>query len=133
MRSFTATELDRMQTTQESAMQDTCVLLARTEGATDDYGYPAVTWTTVDTVDCGFRPLNKGEFMGDAEVDMPDAKLRLSIDNATDTDNFDRVQITHRFGVALTAALTFEIIGSAERGPSGLVLNLRLVTDGSDA
>jgi hypothetical protein len=39
----------------------------------------------------------------------------------------DRIKITHRFGVAITN-LVFEVISFAERGPSGLVLNLTQVT-----
>jgi hypothetical protein len=133
MRDFTTDELSRMQTAQQNAMQDTCVILTRTAGAADAYGYPAETWSAATTTACGIDEHAQDEAMGDGEVVMVDAVIRLPIALDGTFDGSDRVQVTHRFGVALDAAVTYEIMGNPERGPSGLVLNLQKVTDGSDA
>lgn len=125
MRVFTTTELSRMQGTQDSAMMDSCKILAYS-AVVDDYGNAAETYTAGDEMDCGFDPTANREVMDDTEVVITDAALRLPID--TDVSNLDRIQITKRHGVAVTAE-TYEIIGNKERGPSGLVLKLRLVTD----
>jgi hypothetical protein len=126
MRVFTATELSRMQVTQDSAMMDSCKILAYSAVA-DDYGNAAETYTAGDEMDCGFDPTANREVMDDTQVVITDvALLRLPID--TVVSNLDRIQITKRHGVAVTAE-TYEIIGNKERGPSGLVLKLRLVTD----
>ena len=129
MRAFTSDELERMQAAQGDAMQDTCVRLAYGSSSTDDYGMPVATYTAGEAMSCGFDPTAKEEAMDGTQVVMTDAKLRLPI--GTTLDHRDRIRITHRFGVALASPPTFEIIGEPERGPSGLVLNLRLVTDGS--
>jgi head-tail adaptor len=125
MRVFTTTELSRMQGTQDSAMMDSCKILAYSAVA-DDYGNAAETYTAGDEMDCGFDPTANREVMDDTEVVITDAALRLPID--TDVSNLDRIQITKRHGVDV-ADETFEIVGNAERGPSGLVLKLRRVTD----
>lgn len=131
MRAFSSEELSRMQSTQEDAMQDTCVLLTRSEASTDEYNLPVVEWTESDPISCGlgFESPDREEGMDLAEVAMAEPKLRLPID--TDITNVDRVRMTYRFGVALDTALTFELVGNPTRGPSGLVVQLKAVTDGS--
>jgi hypothetical protein len=37
----------------------------------------------------------------------------------------DHVKITHRFGVALSTAQIYEVIGEIRRGPSGLQVDLQ--------
>lgn len=127
MRAFTATELSRMQATQQSAMQDTAQHLQRTT-TTDAYNRPVETFTPRLSYSCGFAPNPSQEGMENSQVPMADATLRipLSVESVIDTD--DRLKITHRFGVALAAPETFEIIGQPERGPSGLVYNLKRMT-----
>jgi hypothetical protein len=127
MNAFSTTELERMQGAQTGAMQDTCIILQYVAGS-GDYGY-GQSYTTGATVVCGLNHKAR-EVMQDTQVVMTDAVLRLPI--ATAVDNLDRVKITKRFGVAVTPE-TYEILGAPERGPSGLVLKLRKVTDGSDA
>lgn len=131
VRDFTSTELSRMQDAQEDAMQDMCVRMEYAQGSQDAHGKPAETWTEGDSLSCGFDPAAKEEAMEGTEVVMTDAVMRLPLD--TTLDNRDRLKVTHRFGEELDTAETFEIIGEAERGPSGLVLNLRKVTDGSES
>jgi hypothetical protein len=124
MRVFTTTELSRMQATQEGAMMDRCELLVRlVTDRNDEYGMPLAMWVAVDTV-CGLENVRSEEMLN-AEAHFFDAKLRLPID--TVISNVDRVLVTQRFGVLLNAAVEYELIGSAVRGPSGLVCDLRQV------
>lgn len=128
MNPFSTTELERLQATQDSAMQDECILLQYVAGS-GDYGYGQPTYTTGATVACGLNHKAR-EVMEDTQVVLTDAVLRLPIGTAV--DNLDRVKITKRYGVAITPE-TYEVIGQPDRGPSGIVLNLRRVSDGSDA
>lgn len=127
MRVFTSNELARMRATQESAMMDTCVRLQRSEAAADDYGRPQPVYSEAETLSCGFDPSKSKEVMDGTQVVLTDAVLRLPI--GTEISNLDRIKITHRHGEALTNAPVYAIVGEPLRGPSGLVLNLRLVAD----
>ena len=132
MRAFTTDELSRMQSTQESAMMDTCQVVRRMESGTDDYGYPIEAYEIVWTGECGFDASSNKEVMESGQVAVIDAQIRLPISIQEDFDNLDRIKITYRHGVEDESPQTFEMIGEPERGPSGLVVNLRLVTNGSD-
>ena len=129
MDAFAAAELTGMQDTAEESMMDTCVVLVWSSGSSDAFGQPVETWTAGDAIACGFNPkggreinASAGGGIAAANPILTDASVRLPID--TTLDRKDRVQITHRFGVAITAQ-TYEIIGEPRRGPSGLQLDLR--------
>lgn len=129
---FTLGELDQMQATQQAAMMDTCVLLRRSNGASNEYGYPEALWTESAPLSCGLDVgarliASGGEAMGQTQAPMSDARLRLPID--TDITQIDRVKVTHRFGVVLASPNLYSVIGVRKQGPSGLVLDLRLVTN----
>jgi hypothetical protein len=124
MRAFTTTELTRLQDTQESAMQDTCVIQAYSS-MTDDYGNPKPVYQDIYESECGLEHLDPAEVQATGEVPIIDAKLRLPLD--TELDERDRIKITHRFRAELVIPRVFEIIGPAERGPSGLTFSLRIV------
>lgn len=128
MRRFTASELERFQATQESAMMDTCRVLVFTAGTSNAYGQPAITYVAGAAIVCGWKP-NTKEMMADTQVPTWDGRLRMPI--ATAVGNKDRIRLTHRYGVALSPTQDYEIVGNPERGPSGLVLKLKSVTDGS--
>lgn len=132
MRAFTTTELDRMQGAQEDAMMDTCQIKRRMETGVDQYGYPITTYIIVYDGKCGFDASPSKEVMAGTQVSIIDAVMRLPLDTLDDFDNLDRIKATYRFGEEVDEPHTFEIVGIPERGPSGLVLNLRVVTDGSD-
>lgn len=125
MRGFTAGELGRMEDAQEAAMMDTCVRLMYSEGEEDEYGKLAVDFIEDVELDCGFDPSARPEAMDGAEVVMADAVMRLPM--GTELDHRDRLRVTERFGVLVEEPEVFEVIGVAERGPSGLVLRLRRV------
>lgn len=129
MRAFTSTELSRMQDTQESAMQDTCKVGVYSSGSTDGYGVPNPTYTYGSALQCGLEHVRPREVQASGQVAVISARLRLPIGTLIATR--DRIQVTHRYGAALASAQVFEIVGPPERGPSGLVVNLMVVTDGS--
>ena len=118
-------ELTGLQVTQEGHMMDTCVRLVYA-AATDAYGIPQPTYTPAATsLACGFNPSSR-EMMN--QVPDVEAVLRLPAD--TVLDNRDRIRITYRFGTAVTNE-DYEIAGLPRRGPSGLLVPLKKVTDGS--
>lgn len=126
MRYFTTAELSRMQGTQDSAMQDTCQIgvYSRTQ---DGYGAPVPTYTYGTAIVCGFDPKGGQEnWRRDMTPVHVDATVRLPIDTSLETT--DRIKIVTRFGVTLSDPMVFEIIQIAQRGPSGLVLDLKEVT-----
>lgn len=126
---FTTAELAGMQATQQSAMMDTCVIEAFSFGLTDEYGKQQPVYTAGVATACGFDPNRHSEVMEGAQVAIADAQLRLPL--ATVIDQRDRVKVTHRFGVALSNPDVYEVIGEVARGPSGVVVDMRNVTDGS--
>jgi hypothetical protein len=117
-----------MRSTQDSAMQDVCRVGAYT--ATDDaYNLPSVTYVYGAEITCGLELVNPAEEHASGEVPVIDARLRLPI--GTTIDERDRIRIEQRYNESLTDPQIFEIEGPVKRGPSGLVLDLRLVDDGS--
>lgn len=129
MRAFTDPELARLRATQEAAMQDRCVVQAYSSEP-DEYGNPTVTYTAGDEIACGVEQVSPREVKGTGEVPVIQAKLRLPI--GTVIDPRDRIQVMTRYGEALTTPQEFEIAGPVQQGPSGLVLNLRIVDDGTE-
>jgi len=129
MKAFDFGELDGMRDTQESAMMDICLLGQRVVLSTDDYGMPVAGFSWSSPIECGLNPTKHIEVMDGTEVILTDAVLRLPV--GTDVTHVDRVQITHRYGEALVMPWVFACIGMPRLGPSGLLLNLRLVTFGA--
>lgn len=132
MTAFSNAQLSRMQATQQAHLMDTCQVLLRLPGTTDDYGYPAKSWEASITTSCGFKPVSPKEALGQTEVPLFDATLRLPIALYGTVTNLDRIKVTYRHGVALASPETFAIVGQPARGPSGLVVKLKRITDGSD-
>lgn len=129
MRVFTATELTRMQSTQDTAMQDRCQVGVYTAPTSDDYALPVAVYTYGSAIVCGVEHVNPQEEHASGEVPVIDARLRLPI--GTSIDERNRIKITRRYGSELSTPQVFEIEGPVKRGPSGLVLDLRVVDDGS--
>jgi hypothetical protein len=125
-------ELATFQGTQAAAMHDTCVILTSVI-TTNRYGKPVETFTTGPAIPCGFRQggqasAGTNEVMEGTEVVTADAVLRLPI--TTTITSRDRVAVTHRYGVAVPLQ-AYGVLGQPARGPSALVVELELITDGS--
>lgn len=131
MDAFDTDELAWMQAAQEDGMMDTCVVLSYADGATDAYGMPVRTWVESDEMACGYdgrRHTQQGVPAGTpgAQVELTDGRIRLPIDTVISV--LDRIRVTHRFGVELSEAIEYEVIGEPRRGPSGLLVDVRRVT-----
>ena len=117
-----------MQGTQDAHHMDRCTLDRYTDGGSDDYGAPTPTWVSDSPIACGFRVFKVDEVLGQTMVAIADAQVRLPIGSTVDPK--DRITITHRHGVAVSN-VTYAFVGDPVRGPSGLVIDLKKVTDGS--
>jgi len=110
-------------------MHDTCILRTRISGAVDEFNVPQQSWQTSAPLDCGLTLARSRELMPGTEVPIYDARLRLAHD--TELTSFDRIRVTHRYGEHLLVPLEFEVVGEPRLGPSGLVLDLRTVMEGT--
>lgn len=128
MTSFSTSELTAMQAAQDGHMMDTCTVDAYADGGPDAYGNSDPSWTPGSAIVCGFKPVKVAEGLEASEVPLKDAVIRLPI--GTSLTNLDRITVTHRHGVAVTN-VTYAIVGEAKRGPSGLQVDVKRVTDGS--
>ncbi|MCA9968527.1 MAG: hypothetical protein KC423_29985 [Anaerolineales bacterium] len=126
MTAFSTTDLAAMRATQEDHMMDTCVHVIYSS-TQDLHGQPVPSWADGDTLACGVKMDPGIEIQVGAQTVRVDVALRLPLAAYNDINQADRFRITHRFGVALTTAETYEVIGLPHRGPSGLVLNCKRV------
>ncbi len=126
MRVFTADELDRMRSTQEDAMQDTCIVLTPVDRQ-DDWGNPVSGWTESEDTPCGYRPMSPREVQASGLVPEIVGQLRLAHD--TVITSRCRVRLTKRFGGFLSSAETFEVTGPIQLGPSGMIVYLKRTAD----
>lgn len=116
-------------------MQDRCVILVATI-IPNRYGKPVkTTYASGPEIWCGFRQggqasAGTSEVMEGTEVVTADAVLRLPID--TVITSIDRVAVTKRANVPVPLQ-AYGVLGQPARGPTALVVELELVTDGSAA
>lgn len=122
---FSADELAGMRTAQDGHMLDTCVIRVYSR-TFNGFGEPVPAYTDGSAIACGLdmRPGRETQ-QDDMTVLSYDATIRLPI--ATTLDRKDQIKITHRFGEALSTALTYRVEGPIQRGPSGIRVALRRV------
>lgn len=133
MRPQTPGERARMQTTQVASLPDVCHLLTETPAGQDAHRRPIVTWEAGPRLACGFSEVDRAadaESVDGSESPIADASLRLP--RATEALITQRVLLVERSGAVLSPPLTYLITGDPAPGPTGLVLQLTRVTDGSD-
>lgn len=134
---FSAAQLAMMQGVQERHMQDEGWVYTYDPTAVNAYNLPVAAYTKASRATvCGFEP-TANEVQRSGEVGTIDGKLRLPLDTAI--NEHDLFLLTKRYGVALTdtsvindEAVTgqlYSVFGPPERGPSGLVVNLKSVTE----
>lgn len=124
MNALTATELAGFQSTAEGSFFDSCKLGTATAASFgSDPG--SASYSYGDEIACGFAYGGQNEVKDGSQAPIYDATLRLPID--TTIANIDRVQVTQRHGVAITPEY-YTIEGKPSRGPSAIVLNLKLIT-----
>jgi hypothetical protein len=113
-------------------MLDRCTISTR-DNTLDDAGQPIAGWTSLATdVPCGFEfspfKFRSREIVaggeGTSEI-LVRARLPMSYYDSVDQE--DRLILTARFGDTYTTPETYEIQGFLERGPAGLIANLKRV------
>jgi hypothetical protein len=125
-------DLAQMQLDNESHMMDTAVIYTRTD-ALDSLGQPIPTWTEGDTITCGFAfsPFKfrsrELDIYGAEETSEMLVRARVSLDEIDTLTTNDRLRLTHLKGVALTTPQDYDVQGFTERGPSAMVVNLKIV------
>jgi hypothetical protein len=130
MNTIGATERTRLRATMGETLLDSCRILVYTTGAADAYGVSAITYIAGSEINCGYEPTASKEVQRENQVIVTDGKLRLPIVTAVTTS--DRILVTRKIGETLTTQPTYEIVGLVQ-GPTAIVLDLALVTDGTDA
>ena len=123
---FTPEEIAGLRATQESAMQDRCVLW-RWAGVTDGYGDVTASYTPeLPEIACGLGWRESIESPdADKTVERWSMMLRLPI--GTVLDPRDRVQVTARFGIIESTPIVYELAGEPATGPSGLRVPIKRV------
>lgn len=129
---FTPGEIDALKETQNLHMQDTCIIQTFSAGSPDTYGQMTPTYTDGSPLACG---LNMKSGKEQNRVVDPETKtvitlstLRLPAD--TNVTPKDRIKITHRFGIALSTPLVFEVYQKPRLGSSGLLVDLIQIETG---
>ena len=134
---FSTAQLAMMQGVQNAHMQDEGWAYRYDPTAVNAYNLPVAAYTRAShaTV-CGFEP-TASEVQRSGEVGTIDGKLRLPI--GTVINEHDLFLLTKRYGVALTdtsvvngsnvTGQLYSVFGPPERGPSGLVVKLKSVTE----
>lgn len=129
------TDLANMRETQESAMLDQCVILSFGEEQMDAYGYKTPAYTEGPLIACGLSfssaYLHREAESAFTQKPLADATLRLPY--GTVIKETDRVRVTHRFGIAEPAPVTYEIAGLPSYGPSGVFVKLRRITNEAES
>lgn len=123
-----ADDLDVMQTPYGESLMDTCKIwtYAATQAADGQMVATPPVWANIAVTACGFDPRGSSEReRSDATLGVYDAMLRVA--HATTIAAKDRVQLTKRYGAAITA-IVFEVAGPPLRGPAGQRAPLKAVT-----
>ena len=113
-------------------MMDACYVMTYQAAALNRYGKPepARYESSVNTVACGLGYTQSSSTEHRDEVSTMRTAIRLPLDTLVTAK--DRVKVIRRFGSALSQVGTYKVLGAIRRGPSGLTMNVALVTDGSD-
>lgn len=126
---LTNRDLARMQATQEGHMLDMGNVLTFVTDGKDEFNVPNGVWVTGPSVKCGFQFANETrEVQAEGDVAQVDAELRLPL--GTKINQLDCFRLTHRFGKPSDVICHFEVVGIPREGPSGLLVDLAMVTDG---
>lgn len=123
---FLSGDLTNMRATAVEHMMDICKLQAVVETA-DTFGELVQTWPADGAeLTCGLDMRPGSERHGVDNVILEyDATLRLPITSTPDVK--DKIKITKRFDEALVVPLVYEIVGTIQRGPSGIRLLLKRI------
>lgn len=126
MNPFSSSDLERMRSTQSSAMMDLCTVRSWSP-TIDSLGSEVEGWSLRTNVPCGLDVSADAQAEQRREIGTAvtiSATLRLSIADGEGLTAKDSVIVTHRNGEALSPQLSFGLDGPPKRGPTGVVLSL---------
>ncbi|RRR75288.1 MAG: hypothetical protein EI684_05135 [Candidatus Viridilinea halotolerans] len=106
-RTPTAAEIARFAQDAVETMLDQCHLLRFTAAGQDARGIPHASYVRSAPTPCGFARRSRREVLGDAQVPVEHATLRLPWTIAVTT--LDRIVLTHRMGRELPEPIVYEI------------------------
>jgi len=116
----------------EDMLPDECTLRTRSD-IQDATGQPIASWTDAYTeVPCGmefspFKFRSREIVAGGEGTSEILVRARISVDYYDNLQQDDRLVLTKRHGETLSESEIYEIQGFPERGPFGMVLNLKRV------
>jgi len=123
---FSSSDLERMRSTQFSAMMDLCTVRSWSP-TIDSLGSEVEGWTLRTNVPCGLDVSSNVQSEQRREVGTAvtiAATLRLSIEDGQGLSAKDSIIVTHRNGELLTPQLSYGLDGPPKRGPTGVVVSL---------
>lgn len=123
---LSASDLAGMQDTQQDAMMDTCMLLVESKIGADPYGMPIYGTAEVGPYPCGIDMTPGTEVQDGSQIIMASAMIRIPLDAEEYLGAINHIKLTYRFGLFLLTPIYYEIVGTPDVGPSGIVLSLRL-------
>jgi hypothetical protein len=128
-------QISVMRSVYDGMMQDTCSIYTRSNTLSSS-GQPVASWALLASgVECGFefspykfRSREITSTGGGEETSEILVRCRLPISYYSSIDQNDRIVLTDRFDDGdYPAPETYEIQGFLERGPAGLIVNLKRV------
>lgn len=128
------TTITSLQALYTDHLMDEGQILKYFAGGPDEYGMPAPpTYAAQSAIACSFRelsPIGGKEAGGEAEIGQVNVKVGVPL--GTIVTNLDKFKILKLHGTAITP-IVYEIAGPPKQDALGIVLDLKLETDGSDA
>ena len=122
-----STELASIRADELATFTDTGVRMVYTEGTRSVSGKSTVTWPDGDSTTCLVLFTSSQERRGaDIQPVSWDAIARLPHDFTIAYR--DKFRLTRRFGVALAAAVTFQVVGHPQPGLGHVMAKLQQVT-----
>ncbi len=123
---FITADLENMRNCNVQHCMDECHLQTCVETG-DSFNELVQTWPADgDALKCGLDMRPGSERHGvDKTILSYDATIRLPITSAPAAK--DRIKVTKRHGEALGAALVYDIVGTIQKGPSGVRLLLKTI------
>jgi hypothetical protein len=121
---LSSTDLAGMRSTQAASMWDTCRIVTHTE-TQDAAGQPVETWTPGSAIACRFAPGSSRERRGELQRPaISDATVYFPL--GTTITSKDRIQVTARYGTALSTAETWQVASDPPpvSGPTALRVEL---------
>lgn len=128
MKPLPAALLDRQRDQAQETMLDRCQVLVCTQTGTDAHNRPVYDYMPQPETACGIKVATNREVETAGGVVIVDYLVRLPYDTAVSRQ--DRIQLTGQYGLAAFTAVTCDIVGAIQMGPTAVVVNLKELVHG---